>query len=153
MGAMSAKTLVVLAAGMGSRYGGLKQMDPVGPNGETTVSYTHLANQQEFYCAAQCRAEHFSSLRTEGHANADLAQTSADRARGEAKDSRDGQNGAHDAKHPQRHSGHTGWNQCPAQLVGPGKEFERQASILFAEGGANVGGELLGIAIGAHHDG
>ena len=27
-------TLVVLAAGMGSRYGGLKQMDPLGPNGE-----------------------------------------------------------------------------------------------------------------------
>ena len=25
-------TLVVLAAGMGSRYGGLKQMDPLGPN-------------------------------------------------------------------------------------------------------------------------
>jgi CTP:molybdopterin cytidylyltransferase MocA len=28
------KQLVVLAAGMGSRYGGLKQMDPVGPSGE-----------------------------------------------------------------------------------------------------------------------
>ena len=27
-------TLVVLAAGMGSRYGGLKQIDPIGPNGE-----------------------------------------------------------------------------------------------------------------------
>ena len=27
-------TLLVLAAGMGSRYGGLKQMDGVGPNGE-----------------------------------------------------------------------------------------------------------------------
>ena len=26
--------LVVLAAGMGSRYGGLKQIDPIGPNGE-----------------------------------------------------------------------------------------------------------------------
>ncbi len=32
-------TLVVLAAGMGSRYGGLKQMDPVGPGGETLLDY------------------------------------------------------------------------------------------------------------------
>lgn len=33
-------TLVVMAAGMGSRYGGLKQMDPVGPNGETLLEYS-----------------------------------------------------------------------------------------------------------------
>jgi UTP-glucose-1-phosphate uridylyltransferase len=33
-------TLLILAAGMGSRYGGLKQMDPVGPNGETLLDYT-----------------------------------------------------------------------------------------------------------------
>lgn len=33
-------TLVVLAAGMGSRYGGLKQMDPMGPNGETVLDYS-----------------------------------------------------------------------------------------------------------------
>lgn len=32
-------TLVVLAAGMGSRYGGLKQIDPVGPSGETLLDY------------------------------------------------------------------------------------------------------------------
>lgn len=32
-------TLLVLAAGMGSRYGGLKQMDPMGPNGETVLDY------------------------------------------------------------------------------------------------------------------
>ncbi len=32
-------TLVVLAAGMGSRYGGLKQLDPVGPAGETILDY------------------------------------------------------------------------------------------------------------------
>ena len=32
--------LVVLAAGMGSRYGGLKQMDPVGPGGETVLDYS-----------------------------------------------------------------------------------------------------------------
>lgn len=33
-------TLVVLAAGMGSRYGGLKQIDPMGPGGETVLDYT-----------------------------------------------------------------------------------------------------------------
>lgn len=33
-------TLVVLAAGMGSRYGGLKQVDPVGPNGEVILDYS-----------------------------------------------------------------------------------------------------------------
>ena len=32
--------LVVLAAGMGSRYGGLKQLDPVGPGGETILDYS-----------------------------------------------------------------------------------------------------------------
>ena len=32
-------TLVVLAAGMGSRYGGLKQIDPVGPSDETVLDY------------------------------------------------------------------------------------------------------------------
>jgi CTP:molybdopterin cytidylyltransferase MocA len=32
-------TLLVLAAGMGSRYGGLKQMDGFGPNGETILEY------------------------------------------------------------------------------------------------------------------
>lgn len=33
-------TLVVLAAGMGSRYGGLKQVDPVGPGGEAILDYS-----------------------------------------------------------------------------------------------------------------
>jgi CTP:molybdopterin cytidylyltransferase MocA len=33
-------TLLILAAGMGSRYGGLKQMDPVGPCGETIIDYS-----------------------------------------------------------------------------------------------------------------
>lgn len=33
-------TLFVLAAGMGSRYGGLKQMDGLGPNGETIMDYS-----------------------------------------------------------------------------------------------------------------
>jgi NDP-sugar pyrophosphorylase family protein len=33
-------TLVVLAAGIGSRYGGLKQVDPVGPSGELIIDYS-----------------------------------------------------------------------------------------------------------------
>ncbi|MGN6296839.1 MAG: nucleotidyltransferase family protein [Ginsengibacter sp.] len=33
-------TLLVLAAGMGSRYGGIKQMDSFGPNGETIIDYS-----------------------------------------------------------------------------------------------------------------
>jgi len=33
-------TLLILAAGMGSRYGGLKQMDRVGPSGETIIDYS-----------------------------------------------------------------------------------------------------------------
>ena len=33
-------TLYVMAAGMGSRYGGLKQMDGLGPNGETIIDYS-----------------------------------------------------------------------------------------------------------------
>lgn len=33
-------TLVILAAGMGSRYGGLKQLDGVGPSGETIMDYS-----------------------------------------------------------------------------------------------------------------
>ena len=33
-------TLFVLAAGMASRYGGLKQLDGLGPNGETIMDYS-----------------------------------------------------------------------------------------------------------------
>jgi len=33
-------TLLILAAGMGSRFGGLKQVEPVGPNGETILEYS-----------------------------------------------------------------------------------------------------------------
>jgi len=33
-------TLLVLAAGMGSRYGGNKQLDEVGPSGETIIDYS-----------------------------------------------------------------------------------------------------------------
>ena len=34
------KTLVILAAGMGSRFGGLKQIEPVGPSGEIIADYS-----------------------------------------------------------------------------------------------------------------
>lgn len=37
---MSSLSLLVLAAGMGSRYGGLKQLDPMGPSGETLLDYS-----------------------------------------------------------------------------------------------------------------
>ena len=33
-------TLVVMAAGMGSRFGGLKQIEPIGPNGEVLLDYS-----------------------------------------------------------------------------------------------------------------
>ena len=33
-------TLVVMAAGMGSRFGGLKQAAPMGPNGEMIIDYS-----------------------------------------------------------------------------------------------------------------
>ncbi len=37
---MSKPTLLILAAGIGSRYGGLKQLDTVGPNGEAIIDYS-----------------------------------------------------------------------------------------------------------------
>lgn len=37
---MKKTTLIVMAAGMGSRYGGLKQIDPIGPNGEIILDYS-----------------------------------------------------------------------------------------------------------------
>lgn len=37
---MKKPTLLILAAGMGSRYGGLKQLDGLGPNGETIMDYS-----------------------------------------------------------------------------------------------------------------
>lgn len=37
---MSDITLLIMAAGMGSRYGGLKQLDSVGPNEETIIDYS-----------------------------------------------------------------------------------------------------------------
>lgn len=37
---MEEKTLVIMAAGLGSRFGGLKQLEPVGPNGEFIIDYS-----------------------------------------------------------------------------------------------------------------
>ena len=37
---MKEPTLVILAAGMGSRYGGMKQIDPIGPGGEFIIDYS-----------------------------------------------------------------------------------------------------------------
>lgn len=37
---MSTTTLVIMAAGMGSRFGGIKQLEPVGPNGEIIMDYS-----------------------------------------------------------------------------------------------------------------
>ncbi len=37
---MNKPVLVVMAAGMGSRYGGMKQIDPVGPNGQVIADYS-----------------------------------------------------------------------------------------------------------------
>src|SRR5574344_1550292 len=34
------KTLLILAGGMGSRFGGLKQIEPIGPNGEFILHYS-----------------------------------------------------------------------------------------------------------------
>jgi dTDP-glucose pyrophosphorylase len=38
--AVSETTLVIMAAGMGSRYGGIKQLEPVGPSGEIIMDYS-----------------------------------------------------------------------------------------------------------------
>ncbi len=42
-------TLVVLAAGMGSRYGGIKQIDPVGAHGETLLDYSCFDAKEHGY--------------------------------------------------------------------------------------------------------
>ncbi len=37
---MTAPALIIMAAGIGSRYGGLKQVDPIGPSGEIIIDYS-----------------------------------------------------------------------------------------------------------------
>lgn len=56
-------TLLVLAAGMGSRYGGLKQLDPMGPKGETLLDYSvRHAIQAGFKKAVFVIREDFAKL-------------------------------------------------------------------------------------------
>ncbi|GAB4406210.1 MAG: nucleotidyltransferase [Bacteroidia bacterium] len=43
-------TLLVLAAGVGSRYGGLKQLDQMGPGGETIIDYSVFDARQAGFC-------------------------------------------------------------------------------------------------------
>ena len=45
-------TLLIMAAGMGSRYGGMKQVDAFGPSGETKTDYS-------IYDALQAGLERF----------------------------------------------------------------------------------------------
>ncbi|MFZ4682348.1 MAG: nucleotidyltransferase family protein [Terrimicrobiaceae bacterium] len=76
-----AKTLLVLAAGMGSRYGGLKQLDPVGPSGEVVLDYSvHDALWAGFEKVVFVIRRDFEEAfretvlkRYEGHAEVDLA--------------------------------------------------------------------------------
>jgi dTDP-glucose pyrophosphorylase len=63
---MNAPTLLILAAGMGSRYGGLKQMDPMGPLGETVLDYSvfdaiRAGFTRVIFVIRQDFAEHFQS--------------------------------------------------------------------------------------------
>ena len=41
---MNKPVLVVMAAGMGSRYGGMKQIDPVGPNGQVIICLLYTSD-------------------------------------------------------------------------------------------------------------
>lgn len=55
-------TLLILAAGMGSRYGGLKQLDAIGPNGETIIDYSvYDAIRAGFGKAVFVIREHFAA--------------------------------------------------------------------------------------------
>ena len=52
---MSKRTsVVVMAAGMGSRFGGLKQIEPVGPNGESILDFS-------IYDAKRAEQEHMDA--------------------------------------------------------------------------------------------
>ena len=46
---MKDTALLVMAAGMGSRFGGLKQMEPFGKNGETILDYS-VFDADKFRC-------------------------------------------------------------------------------------------------------
>lgn len=50
--------LVIMAAGMGSRYGGLKQMDPIGPEGEVIIDYSLYDAKRAGFESAICIIKH-----------------------------------------------------------------------------------------------
>ena len=50
--------LVVMAAGMGSRYGGLKQIDPIGPCGEIIIDYSLYDAKAAGFDTAICIIKH-----------------------------------------------------------------------------------------------
>ncbi len=65
--------LVVMAAGMGSRYGGLKQMDPIGSNGELIIDFSlydaYLAGFETVVCIIKKEIENdFKALMNNGAA-------------------------------------------------------------------------------------
>ena len=50
--------LVIMAAGLGSRYGGLKQMDPIGPEGEVIIDYSLYDAKRAGFESAICIIKH-----------------------------------------------------------------------------------------------
>ena len=52
-------TLLVLAAGLGTRYGGLKQIDAVGPNGETLIDYSIYDGIRAGFGKVVCVIQHY----------------------------------------------------------------------------------------------
>ena len=67
-------TLLVLAAGMGSRYGGLKQMDGVGPSGETIIDYSiydavHAGFGKVVYIVREYFKDEFAALVTKKYSH------------------------------------------------------------------------------------
>ena len=59
-------TLLIMAAGLGSRYGGDKQVDGIGPHGEMlTHNGTRSTHQAEVDLACQCRDAHLQQRCTD----------------------------------------------------------------------------------------
>ena len=58
---MNKPVLVVMAAGMGSRYGGLKQVDPVGGHGQLIIDYSiYDARRAGFETSSSARSRRSS---------------------------------------------------------------------------------------------
>ena len=60
-------TLLILAAGMGSRYGGLKQIDGIGPNKEPIIEYSIYdaikSGLERLYLTKKNLMRHFVAIR------------------------------------------------------------------------------------------